>query len=102
MLGSGIEAFDKLSNKDDIPDIIQNIWNQLDGVRYGIWDDKTKTPIYMDTDVEDKRLNIKGYIDKNCRTLTPKEVLEYKLGTCWDQTICICYLAYIQNLNFDA
>ena len=79
--------------------IIDKIWKQLDGIRYAIWDDKTQTPIYMDTDIVDERENPE-YMNRYCRVLTPEEVLKYKIGTCWDVTICICYLAELNNLPF--
>lgn len=84
--------------KDQIPNDIQDIWNQLQGIKYGVWDDKTKETISM----KDKRLDIPGYFYENCRTLSPKEVLKNKSGTCWDVSILTCYLAQSKKLKFDA
>lgn len=97
MLGRGIEAFEKLV-KNQIPDVIQNIWNQLQGIKYGVWSDKEKAPISMN----DKKLDEPGYFYKYCKTLSPKEVLKYKSGTCFDVTILTCYLAQMNKLKYDA
>ena len=96
MLGKGIEAFEKLIN-NQLPDEIQDIWNQLQGIKYGVWSDKEKAPI----SIGDKKLDEPGYFYKYCRTLSPKEVLKYKSGTCFDVTILTCYLASIKKLKFD-
>lgn len=79
--------------------VIDKIWKQLDGIRYAMWDNKTQTPVYMDTEVIDERENPQ-YMYYNCRILTPEEVLEYKIGTCWDTSICVCYLADLKDLPF--
>lgn len=92
MLGKGIENFDKFIN--DNVDSVKDIWNIVKDFKYGIYDYKTKGYIkYDDFDYEHDH-------DKY-RVLSPEETLKYKFGVCWDQSLCIAYLANKANLKYD-
>lgn len=79
----------------DIPEsILQKINNEiykLSKFEYGWYDFKNNKKILPNT----KEWDTPSYFEKNCRVLSPDEVLKYKLGTCWDFSV---YMAsYLKN-----
>jgi hypothetical protein len=57
-------------------------------IDYGLYDYKHDKIIKPDM----KEFDEPGYLDKNCRILKPYEVLEYKIGTCWDCCLLELYI----------
>lgn len=94
MLGAGIEAFDQfIKNQLDIH-TVKDIWNIVKDFKYGIHDDKL-----------DKRIDWNKFDysqgSTRWRILSPKETLEKKYGVCWDQALCISYLADKAHLKYN-
>lgn len=87
MLGSGIEAFDKLTKDQSILD---KIWNKLSKIKYGTYNTKTKK--YTNNINEDNY--------KYMKILTPEETMKNRYGTCFEQSILTAYLAKQNNLQY--
>ena len=68
---------------------LQEIFKQLEGIEYGIYNSKTRKRI----DTADNETY------QYAKTLTPRMVLKYKYGTCYDTSILICFLAYKYRLR---
>ena len=62
---------------------LKEIYKKLKPIKYGSYNDKTKSFT--------NRINDKNY--KDIRILTPQETLKYKIGTCYEQSILTAYLA---------
>lgn len=76
------------------PAVLREIYRQVAGCEYGFWDSSTNK--LMERTDE----NNNEYLNKNARILTPQEVLKYKVGTCWDQSLALAYLLSQAGIEF--
>lgn len=64
---------------------LNKICNSLKNVEYGMYDKK------INGKMDDDKWDDHEYMLWNTRILTPAEVLKYKVGTCWDQSLYIAH-----------
>lgn len=71
--------------------IFQKILDELKDVHYGMYNTKLKQVLYAETIKGEVNLfdYLKKHGDGDFKILTPKEVLKYKAGTCWDTSLYI-------------
>lgn len=95
----GIEDFsipstEALSLAPDTPAVLREVFHKVADCEYGFWDSSTNK--LMERTDE----NNNEYLNKNARILTPQEVLKYKVGTCWDQSLTLAYLLSQAGIEF--
>ena len=78
----------------DGPKELKHIYHQVSGCKYGFYD--TTTNGLMDEHNESDG----NYLNTHARVLTPEEVLEKKIGTCWDQSLTLAYLLHREGIEF--
>jgi hypothetical protein len=72
--------------------VLQQILTKMKDITYGWYDYKHNKVILPDM----PEFNDPKYFASNCRVLKPNEILKYKVGTCWDQSLFI-YDELIKN-----
>lgn len=97
--GAGNENFSIPGMEDasivpDTPAVLREIYHKVAGCEYGFWDASTNKLM------ERANENNNEYLNKNARILTPQEVLKYKVGTCWDQSLALAYLLSQAGIEF--
>ena len=89
-----IPSMEAASTAPETPAVLREIYRKVAGCKYGFWDSST------DKLMERADENNNEYLNKNARILTPQEVLKYKVGTCWDQSLALAYLLSQAGIEF--
>lgn len=92
-----LESMEKIK-KSPVDLIKEEINRLLQITKYGWLNQREKRIITPN----DKEWEEKNYFEKNCRVLSPSEVLKYKVGTCWDFSVYVAdYIKKKFNLDSD-